>query len=62
MYPHPNWTIVKPQAVNRVVNIVKTHISERTEGADTVPLFQIPFIEEGGRGMCRGSVDGGSIF
>ena len=37
-------------------NIVNTPISERTEGEDTAPLFQIIFIEVGGRGICGGSV------
>ena len=43
-------------------NIVNTKISERTEGEETVPLFQITFLEGGGRGICIGSVDGGSRF
>ena len=42
------------------INIVKTQISERTEGEDTVPMFQIIFLEVGGRGICGGSVEGGA--
>ena len=37
-------------------NIVNTPISDSTEGEDTVPLFQIIFIEAGGVGICGGSV------
>ena len=44
------------------MNIVKTHISERTECEDTVPLFQIIFLEGGGRGIFRGSVEGVAIL
>ena len=40
------------------MKIDKNPISEHTEGEDTVPLFQIIFIEVGKRGMCRGSVEG----
>ena len=40
-------------------NIVNTPISERTEGEDKFPPFQIIFIEVGGRVICRGSVEGG---
>ena len=43
-------------------NIVKTKISECTEGSDKVTLFQIIFIEGGERGICGGSVDGGLIL
>ena len=35
-------------------NIVNTPISERTEGEDTVPLFQIIFIEVGVRVIYGG--------
>ena len=45
---------------NEETNIVNSKISERTEGEDTVPLFQILFIEVGGRGICGWSVEGGS--
>ena len=40
-------------------NIVNTPISESTEGENKVPLFQMIFIEVGGRGICGGPVEGG---
>ena len=43
-------------------NIVYTTISESAEGADTGPLFQIFFTEEGGRIIYGGAVAGGSIL
>ena len=39
-------------------NIVNTPISDSTEGEDKVPLFEIIFIEVGGRRICGGSVEG----
>ena len=36
------------------MNIVETSISERTEGTDTVTLFQILFPEEGGEEYLDG--------
>ena len=33
-------------------DIVNTPIFERTEDAETGPLFQIIFLEGGGRGIC----------
>ena len=44
------------------MNKVRKPISERTEGEDTVPNFQILFIEGGGRRLCRGLVEGESKF
>ena len=43
-------------------NIVNTKISERTEGADKVPLFRNLFIVGGGKIICGGSVEGGARF
>ena len=43
-------------------NIVNTKISECTEGSDQSTLFQILFLERGGRGISGGSVNGGAIF
>ena len=40
-------------------NIVNTTISDRADGADTGPMFQVRFIEGIGRGICRGAVVGG---
>ena len=40
-------------------NIVNTPISESKEGENKVPLFQMIFIEVGGRGICGGPVEGG---
>ena len=40
-------------------NIVNTQMSESTEGEDKVTLFQIIFIEVGGRGICGGTVEDG---
>ena len=37
-------------------DIVTNPISENTEVADTGPLFQIQFLEGGGRGIFRGVV------
>ena len=42
--------------------IVNTPISERAEGAYTCPLFQILFLEGGGRGICGGAVAGEARF
>ena len=47
---------------NEETNIVNTKISERTDSEDTVTLFQIIFIEGGGRRICGGSVECGAIF
>ena len=44
------------------MNIVKTCISERKEGEETVRLFKIIFLKLRGRGICRGSVEGGAIL
>ena len=43
-------------------NIVNNPISERAEGADTGPLFQIRFLEGGCRGICGGALAGGVRF
>ena len=43
-------------------NMINTIISERAEGEETGPLFQIRFLEGGGRGICGGAVAGGEIL
>ena len=43
-------------------NIFNTTISERAEGEDTLPLFQIIFLEGRERGICGGAVDFGARF
>ena len=47
---------------NEETNIVNTKISERTDSEDTVTLFQIIFIEGGGRRICGGAVECGARF
>ena len=47
---------------NEETNIVNIKISEHKEGEGTVPMFQILFIEGGGRRICGGAVDCGERF
>ena len=40
----------------------KVHTNDLGEGEDTGPMFQILFLEGGGRGICRGELAGGARF
>ena len=42
--------------------IVNNHIRDPEKGTDTGPMFQIRFLEGGGRGIYGIAVEGGSIF
>ena len=43
-------------------SIFHTKISDSAEGTDTGPLFQIRFLEGGGRLVCEIKLEGGQIF